>query len=60
MSKFAPWTLGDKTISVRLIDVMKGFVGSLPVFWVHSFVDIANDFFVPFHEVYVFARFVLP
>ena len=60
MGELATRALGKKAFSVRLVDMVKGFVGTLPVLGGHSLVDIAGDFLVALHEIKVLARFVFP
>jgi hypothetical protein len=60
MREFSSRALCEETLAIRLVYVMKGLVGALPILGVHSFVDVANDLLVSLHEVKVFARFVFP
>ena len=51
MAVFSSWAFGQEVLTLLVVNMVKGFVGPLPVRWYHSFVNITGDFFLTHEKI---------
>ena len=51
MAVFSSRAFGQEILTLFVVNMVKGFVGSFPVRWYHPFVNIPGDFFLTHEEI---------
>lgn len=51
MAVFSSRAFGQEVLTLIVVNMMKGFIGSFPIRWYHSLVNITGDFFLTHEEI---------